>query len=225
MAPENTPYPKADLRAPSPSGHLYIALSVAPPHGPLPRRSAERDDAVQECLSLARTLAERPDVLRARVFEAVLMPPLRGAPRFDVTMLVETDSPEALEGVRRAAAPDRLGADLVMPAREHARIGDTEHPADGTYLFNHFRAADGDTAARVWEELTGWYTAKTGVDNSTPLRALEESPFPLVNYARLPTGPASFLLRQLPRPSFHRFVRARLKANGMTALPVFYRPA
>ncbi|MFD6948518.1 hypothetical protein A6A08_18630 [Nocardiopsis sp. TSRI0078] len=225
MTPENTPYPKADFREPSPSGYLYIALSVAPPRGPLPRRSAERDDAVQECLSLAWSLAERDDVLRARVFEAVLMPPLRGAPGFDVTMLVEAASPEDLEEVRRAAAPDRLGADLVMPARNPVRIGDTEHPADGTYLFNHFRAADGDTAADVWEELTGWYTAKTGVDNSTPLRALEESPFPLVNYARLPTGAVSFLLRQLPRPSFHRFVRARLKANGMTALPVLYLPA
>ncbi|WP_150239918.1 hypothetical protein [Nocardiopsis quinghaiensis] len=225
MAPEKTAYPKARFRAPSPSGYLYVALSVAPPHGSLPRHSAERDDAVQECLSLARALTERLDVLRARVFEAVLMPPLKEAPGFDVTMLVETVSPEVPDGVRRAAAPDGLGAELVMPAHNPARIGDTEHPASGTYLFNHFRAADGDTAVGVWEELTGWYTAKTGVDNSTPLRALEESPFPLVNYARLPAGAASFLLGQLPRPSFHRFVRARLRANGMTALPVLYRPA
>ncbi|RKS08809.1 hypothetical protein DFP74_4531 [Nocardiopsis sp. Huas11] len=189
------------------------------------RASSERDDAIEACKESARALADRPDVLRARVFEAVLMPPLKGAPRFDVTMLVETGSPAVLDAVRAAADFDALGADLVMPAVNPARIGDTEDPADGVYLFNHFVAEDGDAGVRVWEDLAGWYTVKTGVDNSLPLRAVGPSPFAFVNYARLPGGAAAFLVTQLARPGFHRFVRRRLRENGMTALPVLYRPA
>lgn len=225
MAVEHPRYPRAPFRTPSASGFLYVGLTVDPPHGPLVRAGAERDDAVEACVELARSLTNRPDVLRARVFEAVLMPPLRGAPRFDVTMLVETDAPHSTHAVRAAADFDALGADLVMPAVNPARIGDTGDPADGVHLFNHFVAEDGDAGIRVWEEVAGWYTAKTGIDNSLPLRAVEPSPFAFVNYARLPGGAAAFLLNQLCRPSFHRFVRRRLREHGVTALPVLYRPA
>ena len=225
MAVEHPKYPRAPFRAPSASGFLYVGLTADPPHAPLVRASAARDDAVQACTDLAGALADRPDVLRARVFEAVLMPPLKGAPRFDVTMLVETDGPRSLAAVRAAADFDALGADLVMPATNPARIGDTEDPADGVYLFNHFVAEDGSAAVRVWEDLAGWYTAKTGVDNSLPLLAAEPSRFAFVNYARLPGGAAAFLFGQLARPSFHRFVRRRLREHGMAALPVLYRPA
>ncbi|MFE3456123.1 hypothetical protein ACFXKD_01155 [Nocardiopsis aegyptia] len=225
MAVEHPRYPRAPFRTPSASGFLYAGLTVDPPRVPLVRASAERDDAVEACAQVARALTERPDVLRARVFEAVLMPPLKGAPRFDVTMLVETDGPESLDAVRAAADFGTLGADLVMPAVNPARIGDTEDPADGVYLFNHFVAEDGDAGVRVWEDLAGWYTAVLGVDNSLPLRALEPSRFAFVNYARLPGGAAAFLLGQLVRPGFHRFVRRRLREHGMAALPILYRPA
>jgi hypothetical protein len=224
MAVEHPRYPRAPFRTPSASGFLYVGLTVDPPRGPFVRARAERDDAVDACARLARTLAARDDVVGARVFEAVLMPPIGGAPRFDVAMLVETDRPDSLDAVRAAADLDALDADLVMPADNPARIGDTGDPADGVFLFNHFLAPDGDAAVRVWEDLSGWYTAKAGIDNSLPLRPLEPSRFAFVNHARLPGGAAAFLLGQLLRPSFHRFVRRRLREHGMTALPVLYRP-
>ncbi|WP_017539181.1 hypothetical protein [Nocardiopsis halophila] len=115
----------------------------------------------------------------------------------------------------------RAGA---LPGDDPARIGDTEDPPTGTYLFNHFLARDRDTAVRTWKGVAGGYTAKTGVDNSTPLRALDDSRFAFVNDARLPGGAVPFLLGQLTRPSFHTFVRARLKADGMVALPLLRRP-
>jgi len=224
LAPAEERYPKPEFGTPSPSGFLYAGISVAPPHIPVVQRSAERDDALEHCRTLARRLADDSAVVRARVFETVLMPPLKGLPRFDVLVLVETSSPEAIAGVRASEQFQKIGADLVIPADNPVRIGDTENPADGTYLFNHFTAADGDAALGVWKGLTGWYTSKVGVDNSTPLRALDDSPFPFINYARLPAGAVPFVLNQVLRPSFHRFVRTRLKADQMRALPLMCRP-
>jgi hypothetical protein len=46
------------------------------------------------------------------------------------------------------------------------------------------------------------------------------APYAFVNYVRLPRGPVRFMLDQLIRPSFHTFVRTKLRANGMVALPL-----
>ena len=109
------------------------------------------------------------------------------------------------------------------PEAPVARIGDTDARTDGAFLLNHFTAAPDTDAEAVWRSVTGWYTMKTGVDNSTALRPVGPSPFALVNYARLPAGPLRFLAGQLTRPSFHRFVRATLDAHGMRALPVVHK--
>ena len=90
----------------------------------------------------------------------------------------------------------------------------------GTFLFNHFTAEDPGRALEAWESLTGWYTTKTGVDNSTLLQPIGEAPYAFVNYVRLPRGPVRFMIDQLIRPSFHTFVRTKLHANGMVALPL-----
>ncbi|WP_435112257.1 hypothetical protein [Nocardiopsis synnemataformans] len=224
MSTESARYPKPKFRSPSTSGFVYVGLSVDPPHAPLVRSSSERDDAIEECLAAARRLSTRDGVVRTRVFEAVLIPPLKGSPRFDVMMLVETASPEHNDDVIASARFDQLGADLVMSADNPARVGDPESPSTGVYLFNHFTARDKEAGIRVWEGLTGWYTAKTGIDNSAPLRSVDNERFAFVNYARLPGGAASFMVNQLTRPSFHRFVRKQIKANGMVALPILCRP-
>src|SRR5699024_6774652 len=117
-----------------------------------------------------------------------------------------------------------LGADLLMRANNPTRIEDTEEPAQGTYLFNHFLAPDPHSALQGWKSVAGWYTTKVGVDNSTPLHPVDQAPFALVNYARLRGGALPFLAGQLVRPSFHNFVRARLAQHQMVPLPVLYRP-
>ncbi len=111
-----------------------------------------------------------------------------------------------------------------MAALNARRIGDTQRTASGTFLFNHFTAGDPEGAVEAWEGLTGWYTAKTGVDNSTLLRPIGEAPYAFVNHVRLPRGPVRFMLDQLLRPSFHTFVRASLRANGMAAMPLLCEP-
>lgn len=224
MNTENTPYPKPRFRDPSPSGYLYLGLSIDPPHGPFVRSSSERDDALDRCAKWAEHLRARPDVVRARVFEAVFMPPLKQAPRYDVVMLVQTTTPESTAYLTQQLTDPALGADLLMRADNPTRIGDTEEPAQGTYLFNHFLAPSPGDALQGWKSVAGWYTAKTGIDNSTPLRPVDKAPFALVNYARLPGRALPFLARQLARPSFHRFVRTQLTQHRMVALPVLYRP-
>ena len=214
-------HPRAAFAEPLPYGYVYVGITVDPPgRAPFVRRSAERDEAVEKLKIVAGQLEALEEVVRATVYRAVLIPPIEGAPRFDVTVLVETTSPEEIDGVQTSEPYRQLDADFVMGARNTRRIGDTEENLSGTFLFNHFTAEDPERALRAWENLTGWYTTKTGVDNSTLLQPIGEAPYAFVNYVRLPRGPVRFMLDQLIRPSFHTFVRAKLRANGMVALPL-----
>ncbi|MEU7799828.1 hypothetical protein AB0J14_22425 [Micromonospora arborensis] len=224
MAADAQAYPEPQFRPPTTSGYIYLGLSVDPPRVPPVHRSAKRDKEIERCLGLAERLTALPAVVETRVFQSVLIPPLQGMPRFDVTMLVKTTSPDVIEDVRASGPFKEIDAKLVLPADNPVRLGDTENPSDGTYLFNHFLAPSSDAAVTGWKSVAGWYTAKIGVDNSIPLRPLGESPYALVNYARIPGSAAPFLIRQLTRPSFHRFVRPRLKRQGMVALPLLVRP-
>jgi hypothetical protein len=214
-------HPRAKFAEVLPYGYIYAGMTVDPPgRAPFVRGSAKRDEALEKLKSVAGQLEALDEVVRATVYRAVLIPPIAGAPRFDVTVLLETTSPEEIDGVRSSEAFERLGADFVMAARNTRRIGATEQNLSGTFLFNHFTAEDPERALEAWESLTGWYTTKTGVDNSTLLQPIGEAPYAFVNYVRLPRGPVRFMLDQLTRPSFHTFVRTKLRANGMVALPL-----
>jgi hypothetical protein len=214
-------HPQAAFAEPLPYGYVYVGMTVDPPgRAPFVRRSAKRDAALEKLKSVAGQLEALDEVLRATVYRAVLIPPIEDAPRFDVIVLVETTSPEEIDELRSSEAFERLGADFVMAARNTRRIGDTEEHMLGTFLFNHFTAEDPERALEAWEGLTGWYITKTGVDNSTLLQPIGEAPYAFVNYVRLPRGPVRFMLDQLIRPSFHTFVRTKLRANSMVALPL-----
>jgi hypothetical protein len=214
-------HPRAKLVEPLPYGYIYAGMTVDPPgRAPFVRGSARRDKALEKLKIVAGQLEVLDEVIRATVYRAVLIPPIDGAPRFDVMFLVQTTSPEEISDVQTSEPYRQLEADFVMPARNTRRIGDTEENMSGTFLFNHFTADDPERALEAWESLTGWYTTKTGVDNSTLLQPIGEAPYAFVNYVRLPRGPVWFMLDQLIRPSFYTFVRTKLRANGMVALPL-----
>jgi hypothetical protein len=219
-------YPPPPFTEPLHGEYLYAGWSVDPPRrAPIVRPSARRDRVLDRCRALANDARSIDGVADAAVFQAVLIPPLEGLPRFDVALLVRATTPEALAQVRSLRPWQQANADFVMTARNTRRIGDTERTRSATFLFNHFTADDAAGAVRGWEELAGWYTAKAGVDNSTLLQPTSEGPYALVNYVRLPHGATRFLLAQLCRPSFHTYVRRTLRDNGMVALPVLCRPA
>lgn len=223
----NPRYPKATFTEPLPYGYIYAGMKVDPPsHAPFVRRSSKRNDALEECKALARQFETLGEVVKATVYEAVLIPPIEGIPRFDVILLVQTASasPEVITAVETSQPYERLDADFIMTARNTRRIGDTEKTLSGAFLFNHFTAEYPVGAVETWENLTGWYTSKTGVDNSTLLQPIGEAPYAFVNYVRLPRGPVRFLLDQFTKPSFYTFVRATLHANDMVALPLLCKP-
>jgi hypothetical protein len=219
-------YPPPLFSEPLHGEYLYAGWSVDPPtRAPIVRGSARRDRVLDQCRALVREAKTVDGVAGATVFEAVVIPPLRDVPRFDVIVLLRATTPEVLAQVRDSRPWQQADADFVMTARNLRRFGDTERTRSATFLFNHFTADDPAGAVKVWEELAGWYTAKTGVDNSTLLEPTGQGPYALVNYVRLPHGAARFLLAQVRRPSFHTYVRRRLRDNGMVALPVLCRPA
>jgi hypothetical protein len=226
MQTTTTRYPPPSFSEPLPGEYLYAGWTVDPPrHGPIVRRSARRDRVLDRCRALAHDAKTLDGVADATVFRAVLIPPLKGIPRFDVTLLLRATTPEVLAQVRSLRPWQQANADFVMTARNTRRIGDTQRTRSASFLFNHFSADDPAGSVRVWEELAGWYTAKVGVDNSTLLQPTSQAPYALVNYVRLPHGATRFLLAQLSRPSFHTYVRRTLRDNGMVALPILCKPA
>jgi hypothetical protein len=219
-------YPPPPFPEPLHGEYLYAGWTVDPPrHSPIVGRSARRDRVLDQCRALVREAKALDGVADATVFEALLIPPLEEVPRFDIILLLRATTPEVLAQVRGLRPWRQVNADFVMTARNSRRIGDTERTRSASFLFNHFTADDPAGAVRVWEELAGWYTAKVGVDNSTLLQPTSQAPYALVNYVRLPHGATRFLLAQVSRPSFHTYVRRRLRDNGMVALPVLCKPA
>jgi hypothetical protein len=225
------PLPRPSFTEPIPGPWLYLGLAVEPRTiGPKVRRSAERARVIARCHALLDEVGVGGPVglADATVFETVLIPPISGVPRFDVVVLARAGvGPEgvaSLVALRAAFEAGGLPVVQAMNARNVRRFGDTGRTPDATFLLNHFTAADADDAQAAWEDISGWYARVLGVDNSTLLRPEPGAPYALVNYVRLPGAPVPFLLRQLASPSYYRQVRARLRAHGMTFLPLLLRP-
>jgi hypothetical protein len=229
--PEYAPPPFAK---PPASGYVYLAASVEPPRerAPIPRGGARKDALLGRLKVLAAELKRQELVRRADVFRAVMVPPDRHG-HYDVSVLLETDSPDDL-GALRACEPYRRMAEEVrgsarevqeMPARCLRFLGDANAKDDGLFLFNHFTAEDPGTATRVWEHLAGWYVTELGLDNSCLIAPLDPSEYAFVNYARWDMSLAEFAFKQYSRKSFRSYVRGNIAANGMTATPILYHKA
>lgn len=223
MATAQHALPRPEFVTPYPDAFLYLGLSVDPrTRGPLVRPSPARARVLEHCRSLATEWQTRDGVREATVFESTVLPPLSGIPRVDVMLLVRAESSEALTAIK---VPDVEPA-VVMAARNARRIGETGRDPAATYLFNHFTAPGDIDAVTAWEELAAWYTAVLGVDNSVLLKPTDDDTgWALVNHVRIPGNAARFGLGQFLRPSFHTFVRPRLRAQRMAAMPVLGRIA
>jgi hypothetical protein len=225
---------KPQLVAPSPAGFLYLAVQSRPRSrpGPVLGRRPERDRALDQVRAYANAVAERSEVVEATAFRAVLMAPGPGL-QPDVALLVQTGAPEQaadlkvtpelaalLESLRARGARTR-----VVPAANVRRIADVDHEPGGLFLLNHFYAADRERAIELWDRLAAWYEAELGLDNSMLLAPLkgEQADFAIVNHARFEGSLPAVAAKQFAKPSFHTYVRANLRANGVVAQPVLYR--
>ena len=236
--------PRHDLRAvrlvdPPPYGYLLFGATVTPPKGPpVVRKDATRQAVLTRVAEHLEEVAQLAPVVRATGYRAVVIPPARPPefrpdlvpPRFDVTVLIEIDSPDSLAEV--AASPpitalrnlmhDSSSRLTEMRARCVKAIADVDKRADGTYLFNYWAAADRTTALEVFDHLAPWYQTKTGLQNSTVLQPIDDDEFAFVNHARWDAGPLAIAAHQFLRPSFHRFVRPNLAANHIQVYPALY---
>ncbi|MGA5817819.1 hypothetical protein ACPC54_08175 [Kitasatospora sp. NPDC094028] len=238
----NPKYPRARLAEPPPYGYLHLAAAVAPPSGPpFVRTDAVRSALLDRLKPLAVALQSEPAVRRATVYRALLAPPPGGyarqerfhRARFDVAVLVETDTPEDLGPVTGGEPYQALASALtaaasdthVLRARCSRALMDVDKSRPGLFLFNHFVAEDRDIALELWEHLAGWYVRETGLRESTLLEPLDgaDSDYVFVNHARWDTTPMRLLLRQVSKPSFRSYVQANLLANRVGAMPVLYR--
>jgi hypothetical protein len=243
-------YSRAALIEPSTSSYIHVAAEVSPRSGAGPIVTGRRDRA--ELLGRLRNLAGRLDRLgaveKATVFDAVAIPPtprfgsylqeragsIRPA-RFDVVVLVETESPAAAREVQESAAYlDLVGAlaaetrsTHVTLARNAKRVGEVDASRDGLFLFNYFVSDDAGVMLELWDYLAGWYQEETGLDNSVLLVPLEDqkSSYVAINHARWDVGLPRFLFRQLSKKSFRDYVLTNMEANRVGAMPILYRLA
>jgi hypothetical protein len=223
-------------------GYLLMGASIAPPNGPpLVRPNRERSIVLHRLAEHIHPIRRLEPVVRATIYRAVLIPPGQQPPfrpnleppRFDVMVLIETDSPGSAERVANSAPVvttrnllRKSAARLAeMQARCVRAMADVDKRAAGIYLFNFWAAASTTTAVKVWEHLAPWFQSKTGLQNSTVLQPLAGGDFAFVNHARWDTGPVGIAAHQFLRPSFYTFVRRNLAANHIHVYPALYRKA
>lgn len=244
---EDLRYGKAHLIEPAPLGYLHLAADVeaAARPGPVLRRSAAKQQLFGVLKWQARQLAKLEAVETVTVYDALGFSPAGGDVKaqsarlrrasFDVVVLVETVSADAARQVRATAAYQELAGTLTegarrvhqVAARNVRRVGDVDKSRQGLFVFNYLVGDDPELAAEVWEYLSGWYQAETGLDSATLLAPLdgEQSDYVLINHARWNGSLAAFIARQLPKKTFRSYMLANLTANHLAAMPVLYRLA
>jgi hypothetical protein len=235
-------YSSLPLREPPKTGYLHLAAVIEPALGPtpLPRPSTRKRQLLAQLKDIVGQLRDHPSVTRATVYRAALMPPpARGGSagdqtaRYDVAVLIETTTPDALAEVQRTDDYQQLhnaltaqSADLLaLPARCSRLVADVDKSRQGLYLFNYFTSSEPEVAVELWEHLAAWYAAETGMDNSTLLAPLTPGDYVFVNHARWQRSLAGFMAAQFSTPSFRTYVVANLRANHVTSMPILFHLA
>jgi hypothetical protein len=238
-------YGKARLVEPARSGYLFLAAEVDA-HPPFLWASRNKRHLIEDCASWCARVARDPGVLEAAAFQAILIPPFGDTTflrlrrnefhraRFDLALLIETDSVERAEALRMSplfrAFETRVHDDArhvyTVTASNAKRIGAVDHTRDGVFLFNYFYADSPAQNLAVWEHTAGWFQQETGLDNSTvlmPARA-DLSEYTLINHCRWDR--LSHVLPALIfKRSFRGFVLAHFDANETAPMPILYRLA
>jgi hypothetical protein len=235
---------EARLIEPATSGYLLLAAEIdAHPHL---WTSRTKRYLIETATSWCARIARDAGVLEAVTFKAILVPPigeaafLRRRPhefhraRFDLVVLVQTDSVERAEALRddvlfrtlENRMREEAGHVYVVAAGNAKRIGAVDHARDGVFLFNYFYADSPAQNLAAWEHAAGWFRQQTGLDNGTLLRPAQAdlSEYTLIDHCRWDrlrdVVPALLFKR-----SFRDSVLERFDANDTGAMPILYRLA
>ena len=238
-------FPKVELIEPNGYGYIVFALEVD--HSPLPfyfAQSGGKRRLLGDLKGMAGGLRVLEGVQKAVVFKALVVPPGEGRyktsradvpqARFDVVVLIETDTPErarALVATPGFKALERHGRDAAKRAelivgKNVRRIGPVDHSRDGVFLFNYFLAESREQNLAVWEYTAGWFTDQTGLDNSTVVLpdAEHSGGLTLINHCRWDRL-RDVLPSLIFKRSFRNYVLANFDANRTAPMPVLYRLA
>jgi hypothetical protein len=234
---------QARLVEPATSGYLLLAAEVD--SQPLLWTSRTKRYLIEDARSWCASVAGDAGILEAVTFKALLIPPigeaafLRRRPRefhrarFDLVVLVQTDSVERAEALRKEAGfralEDRMresaGHVYVVAAANAKRLGAVDHARDGVFLFNYFYADSETQNLAAWEQTAGWFQQQTGLDNGTLLRPAQAdlSEYTLIDHARWDR--LRDLLPALFKRSFRDSVLERFDTNDTGPMPILYRLA
>ncbi|AEQ51982.1 hypothetical protein [Pelagibacterium halotolerans] len=230
-----------------PNGHGYIVFALEVDHSPFPfylTNSAGKRRLLADLKALAAEIGVLEGVREAVVFKALVVPPGEGRykksrpdvaqARFDVVVLIETDTPERARGLLSSSAFGALEAcgragakraELIV-GHNVRRIGPVDHRRDGVFLFNYFLAESPERNLAVWEYTAGWFADQTGLDNSTVILpdAGHSGGLTLINHCRWDRL-GDVLPSLLFKRSFRDYVLANFDANRTAPMPVLYRLA
>lgn len=212
-----------EFEEPSSSTFVYMGWSVDLHRvGPFVLPSAKRQKILPG-LRNVRSLLLDQGADHVRILETTFLPPLPGAPHFDVALLADGPGISVQMAEQLVESSGVSPAQWMTVAHDVARFGDTDrHP--GPVLLNHFVGSASPAATvAAWRGISQWYRAILGVDNSTLLEPEPNSRFLVINYAGIPGSVSRFMLDQIARPSFYRSVIGPLTSIGSHACPLFAR--
>jgi hypothetical protein len=235
----------ARLIEPTRSGYLFLAAEIDA-HPPFLWASRTKRRLIEDSSGSCARIEQEAGVLEAVTFQAILIPPMREPAflrrrpnefhraRFDLAILIETDSVERAEALRAGPLFRALETHLreeanhvyVVSASNAKRIAAVDHKRDGVFLFNYFCADSPAQNLSVWEHTAGWFQHETGLDNSTvlmPARA-DLSEYTLINHCRWDRL-GDVLPSLIFKRSFRDFVLAHFDANDTAPMPILYRLA
>lgn len=236
-------YAKVDLIEPVDSGFVLIAAEVEKRPPFLPAGKTKRR-LLAECKQFCEALKQRSDIRSAVTFRAFLIPPGKGEflkrhpevhlARFDVAVLIETDSVDSARRLRSDEAflamekniRDASRHTYLVTASNARRIGAVDHSRQGVFFFNYFYADDIEQNLAVWNYTAGWFEQETGLDNSTVLLPLEgeDSEYTILNHCRWDRL-RDFFPSLIFKRSFRDYVETNFEANHVAPIPVLYRMA
>ena len=247
VLPSAGTFPRVRLIDPIDSGFMLLAAEVDRPQGPLFLFASRRKRRlIEDCKQLCDRIRQQAGIRDASVFQALVAPPGGDSPylrrrgesihvaRFDVVILIETESLKAADDIRSGPLYRALDERVRGVARyvyataatNVKRMGPVDHSRGGVFLFNYFVADRQAQNIAVWHYTAGWFQQETCLDNSTVLlpSGQAEAGYTLINHCRWPRL-RDVLPSLLFKRSFRRYVLEHFEANDTAPIPILYRLA
>jgi len=237
-------YDNVTLIEASPNYYLHVALEVDKFSVPFFLfESSTKKKVLKRCEQFCIEVLKNKQVLEANVFKAILIPPGRGKyisesdekihiARFDVAILIEVDSQDALSNLMDSPffketikyLEDNSSHIHKITATNAKRIGEVNHLKQGVFLFNYFYADDTQQNLEVWNYTAGWFEKETQLDNSVLMLPInkDDSDYNVINHCRWDKL-TDILPSLIFKKTFKPYVLDNFYANNVGAMPILYK--